>query len=475
MSVIPDNSSSNSPSTSDLSNSGSEDFFSPLPPPLPLKTRPSTRSTNPVLAPPLKVANPKPRKLSFTTTPSSETLDTLFNEIATLGAKTQDSSNSSSLEDTILNSSISDTIQIPTMSAVTFLPHLPILTSHDTVDKFIRDCEAFLGLLTDETEKSSLTTFILVKLPEQARKIVDDASATTWPQIKLALRNLTTKTRAAEDIQAELISRNQRSGESLEKYGKVMLDLLSELTKAYSKELQPGETLPTTIKNINERQALRAFETGIRSENLRMLIFLNKSKTLSDAVSCATTYEGRNPKKGTTTTSSDSPSTSSTPLNSNFNKPTCENCKKFGHTAQTCRTKPTIKVEQNGSQTFCNYCKEPGHIIADCKTRKQNNLKKYGTENWAPPRNYVNHVHTDPSQYPQGGTQGDMYRSTPNYSQSNPNYSQSGPSSSDIANPTNHVQNTQNQSPNPFRTQGNDQLRAVPMDSSARIEDCHNL
>lgn len=478
------NSLSNSEISLDLSNSGSEDFFSPLPPPLPPKTRPSTRSSNPILVSPLKVANPK--KLIFSATPEPSILieeDTFTSQnlnspdSSTLGKNPfssqilnetpQISPNSSileNLEETIIIPNQANLNQTTTMSAVTFLPHLPILASHDTVDKFIKDCEAFMGLLPSAIEKATLTTFILVKLPEEARRTVDNQKATEWEDIKKALKTLSKKTRPAEDIQVELLGRNQRSGESLEKYGKVMMDLLSELTKAYSKELPAGENLPLAIQNINERQALRAFETGIRSEQLRMLVFLNKSKDLADAVSCATTYENRNPKKGAT--SSDPPST---PSNQNTsNKITCENCKKFGHTAQNCRTKP-IKVEPNSNQTFCNYCKQTGHAILDCQQRKENNLKKHGTENWAPPRKFVNHVHTNCSQscplssmeqFPQPAPVAQC-ASSPSLPSANPN-----------SNNQNQIQTTQNWSPNPFQTQGNGQLRTGVVDTSARIEDC---
>lgn len=485
----------------DLSNSGSEDFFSPLPPPLPPKTRPNTRSTNPTLASPLKVANQ--RKLIFSPTPdphilinleegeftsqipSQNPLDSFTFTSKILNGIPQSSPKSPTLENLEQNplSDISspdlsnsgfkenfDTpshvIQTTTMSAVAFLPHLPILAPHDTADKFIQDCDAFMSLL-EEAEQIILTTFILIKLPEEARRAVDNQKATDWEAIKKALKTLTKKTRPAEDIQVELLGRNQRSGESLEKYGKVMMDLLSELTKAYSKELPAGQTLPPSVQNINERQALRAFETGIRSEQLRMLIFLNKSKDLADAVSCATAYESRNPKKGAN--SSDPPSTSN--ANSNTSKPTCESCKKFGHTAQNCRSKP-IKVEPNGSQTFCNYCKETGHAIQDCRQRKENNLKKYGTENWAPPRKFVNYVQTNCSQNSPPGSMEQFAQSPPVTQYINP----PGPPSTN-ANPGNqnqihHIQTTQNWTPNPFQAQGNGQLRAGTVDVSARIEDC---
>lgn len=255
-----------------------------------------------------------------------------------------------------------------------------------------------------------------------------------------------------------------------------MVSLLSELTKAYSKEY-PGEPLPASITNVDERQALRAFETGIRSEQLRMLSFLNKSKTLSEAVLCATTYESRNPKKGTSQSHQSSSShSSSAPTHSattNSNKPTCENCKKFGHIAQNCRSRPIIKTET--PEILCNYCKLPGHIISDCQVRKQNNLKKYGNENWAPPRSYVNHVQTNLQHT------SDQTTSQLGYSNQT-NFQNSGAPNNQPNRSAEYFQNTQNQVNvvqsahlnNQSQVQGNCQLRAVAMETSPRIEDLHD-
>lgn len=108
------------------------------------------------------------------------------------------------------------------------------------------------------------------------------------------------------------------------------------------------------------------------------MIMLSKSITLTDAISCATTFEHRLPQKSSPPST---PSPSSAPSNP---KPVCNKCNRPGHTQEKCYAKTTIKTEPDG--LACSYCKLNGHRIADCSQRKENNRKYHGDENYRPPR-----------------------------------------------------------------------------------------
>lgn len=277
-----------------------------------------------------------------------------------------------------------------TMATITLvLPLLPVMT--DDISQFISQCDILVGMLANQADKNLLTSFIRVKLQSKAQKLVEGAAATTWEEVKPLLQSLIKSVRPVEDVQAELSTRTQKPNESVEKYGEDMTRLLTELHKAFERELAPNEVFSPSLKTIIQRQAVRAFESGLRHEQLRLMVIMSKSTTLAAAINCATNLEGRLPKKQSTnqTTSSQpsSPNVSSNTSTNPSNKPICTNCKKTGHSAQHCYQKPikSEPLDQNGD-IFCRYCKSNTHLISDCETRKANNLRYRGNENYAPPR-----------------------------------------------------------------------------------------
>lgn len=268
------------------------------------------------------------------------------------------------------------------MSATSLIPLLPELGPNDDVLNFIKRCEILLDTLPLPDEKQLLTSFILVKLQGNAQKAVIGANATTWPAIKAALNTLTRSTRLVEDIQTEMSNRTQRPNETVKSYGDSMQSLLAELNKAYVKELAEGENVvsPSVIAII-ERQAVRAFESGLRNEQLRMMVIISKGANLLETIAYAVNFENRLPREVVDShPSNHSVSTS--------NRPVCENRNKTGNTKNNCYQKP-IKTEQTG--VFCSYCKANDHHISVCQIRKTNNLKYKGNENFVPYQR-VNHL-----------------------------------------------------------------------------------
>lgn len=79
-----------------------------------------------------------------------------------------------------------------------------------------------------------------------------------------------------------------------------MARLLNELHKAFEKELGLNEEFSTSLKTVLQRQAVKTFESGLRHEQLRLMVIMSKSATLADAISCAKTLESRLPKKQAT-------------------------------------------------------------------------------------------------------------------------------------------------------------------------------
>lgn len=125
----------------------------------------------------------------------------------------------------------------------------------------------------------------------KARKVVTDAGARTWEEIKNALNDLTKSARMVEDVQAEMSTRNQKPSETVEKFGEAKQKLLKDLTQAFTSELAAGEAISRSVITINERQEIRVFESGLRNSKLQMMVILSKSTTLTDAITCATTFE----------------------------------------------------------------------------------------------------------------------------------------------------------------------------------------
>lgn len=431
------------------------------PPPLPPKTkthntRSKSKPDDAILTPFSSKLTEKPTDTSTQDIPKNTTEQTspIHGSVENIDI-TPESTNSSSTNDTtescipLINSHTSNIIissdsesdlfssnskpSSPIMSSLSLIvPMLPEYGEDEDIQYFIERCERLEKILTVPEEKIMLASFIAVKLKGQAQKAVSVAKAVTWTEIKTALSTLNKPSRPVEDIQAEIAARTQRSGESVAQFGEAHATLFNELSKSYKKEMTDGtEELSPSMIVILQRQAVRNFETGLKNDQLRMMVIMNKSKTIRDAISCALAFESRLPKKAVTTgTANGSSTSSSTPIS----KTTCETCKKSGHTSQTCyrnkiksepKTEPTVTVR-------CNYCKENGHTITDCEIRKENNRRAHGDENYRPPPRIVNHLQAVPNQ-----------ASTPN------------PSTS------------QNQS-------GNEQPRVVINENPARLEDLPN-
>lgn len=93
------------------------------------------------------------------------------------------------------------------------------------------------------------------------------------------------------------MARTQKTNESVEKYGEDLSRLLAELHKAFEREFAPNEVFAPSLKTIIQRQAVRTFESGLRHEQLRLMVIMSKSATLAEAINCATNLESRLPKK----------------------------------------------------------------------------------------------------------------------------------------------------------------------------------
>lgn len=420
---------------SDPLDSGTETL---VPPPLPLKNKgqvaqkasEATRSHRPVLTGLLPEPQGK-KKANFDRTPSP----TIQNPPI---ADTTESQPHTSNIDVQKFPSLDNSIQIPapqinkTMTAVALIPLLPELGTNEEVSQFVARCDTLMGILPDNAQKEMLASFILVKLQGKARKAVVDAAAVTWADMKTALNTLNKSPRLVEDVQTEMSGRTQKPTETVEKFGDAIAILLKELTQAYKSELADGEVISRSVTVINERRAIRAFESGLRNSQLRMMVILSKSATLAEAISCATSYENRLPHPPTK-----SSPPSSTPTTA---APTCEKCKRVGHKQENCYAR-NIKTEPVSST--CNYCKQTGHFIADCAQRKENNKRYRGDENYRPPRT-VNHTQVNVPSNNQGG---------------------------EHFPPPSPINNTPSSNPIAFSTnQGNDQRRAGPEERTARIE-----
>lgn len=395
------------------------------PPPLPKKkhiTRSVSVSETQITSPPITTNNTP--IVTSNTTSSIATKISTSDTTSTTPSATQiitsiDTSSASPLVTTVVtpnapsstsiaSSSVNSQTQHFQMATVALVvPLVPELGSD--IAQFVLQCDILMSMLATQAEKNLLTTFIRVRLQSQPKiqKLVEAGEKTTWDEVKTTLNSIVKSARPVEDVQTELTTKTQKTSESVEKFGEEITRLLAELHKAYERELAPGEVFPPSLKTVLQRQAVKIFESGLRHEQLRLMVIMSKSATLSDAITNATALESRIPRKHATQ-STNSPQTSASNTSdgpSSNSKPICSNCKKTGHTVTNCYQKP-VKAEpvDQTANNFCRYCKTNGHVIADCAARKENNLRYRGNENYVPPRQ-VNHT-----QIPQPGPSAD----TPN-------------------------------------------------------------
>lgn len=65
-------------------------------------------------------------------------------------------------------------------------------------------------------------------------------------------------------MQSEMSGRVQKNSESVAIFGETIQNLHKDLTQTFTSELAAGEAIARSVTAINERQAIRAFESGLR-------------------------------------------------------------------------------------------------------------------------------------------------------------------------------------------------------------------
>jgi hypothetical protein len=156
--------------------------------------------------------------------------------------------------------------------------------------RFTNICDSINKKLIEEEDKEDLVAIIKCKLVGPAYDVVkyDNDSMKEWADLKKTLQENFMELISSEQLQAELLQAQQRHSESVREFGTRIEHTLANLNDACIH--QEGIEFAQTIKNINEKQALRAFVEGLKSP-IKLVIKASRFKKLKEAIANAVEEE----------------------------------------------------------------------------------------------------------------------------------------------------------------------------------------
>lgn len=250
----------------------------------------------------------------------------------------------------------------------------------ENLHKFIACCDIVGKGATTRDHKESFLNVIKTKLSGSAYNLIKYKTFESWDGLKTILQNQYLEKRTMAQIQSELLNSKQLPSEDILTFANRIERLSLDLTDACV--ASEGEAAYETVKNLNEKSALRAFVEGLR-DPIKLIVKASRFDNFHDAVAAACEEE-RTQKVNKVL-----PWNKGTIYNQKFNqnKPKCFICGKPNHKANQCYLRKSEESQNfqpkrerstniNTVSIICRYCRHVGHGIEECRKRQYNNNRK---------------------------------------------------------------------------------------------------
>ena len=231
----------------------------------------------------------------------------------------------------------------------------------------------FKSVKTDAEHKMFLS-IVKTRLEGPAFELIQYKTVEKWDDLQSILKKEYTVVKSRSSAQNELLAARQRVKESIKEFGDRISQLLNSLNSAtYSSSTE--EAVRDFLFKENDKLAIQTFEDGIRNQNLRFMVQAHGETDLKKSIAYAEEHSNRLERVG--------PSTSSnhTHQYSNYTpstRPTCQFCKRIGHSSENCFTNPNrknsspnpIHIKKEVQRLTCGYCKRPNHQEVYCRLKR---------------------------------------------------------------------------------------------------------
>lgn len=257
--------------------------------------------------------------------------------------------------------------------------------------RFLNCCEVVFKKLTSDDDKSLFLSIVQTKLTDKAYELIKYTEYESYSDLKIELQKQFLEIRTLEIIQNELVTIKQKPREEDLDFSNRVERLLADLNSACSNS--NNSQLPESIKELNSRTALRAYQEGLR-QPLKLFIKACRFKTLKEAIETAL-IEGKSSPQQIVFNENKSKYCSYCKSNThsfsecrNKSKIQCSNCQRIGHSAAQCRisksypsknNSPNVSSTNNNrnnnerrihqTKIYCKYCKRQGHSIEECRRK----------------------------------------------------------------------------------------------------------
>lgn len=255
-----------------------------------------------------------------------------------------------------------------------FLRVVPLFDGTSTeLNRFIKNCDVMLESI-DKDELPFYVKLIKTRLLGKAFDIINQKTLDSWIDLKAELITQFSDSRSLQFIQLQLLNAKQEKNECIRDFGNRIQGLYSDLISVC--ERQEGKDAAKALEKTYQKICLSAFEEGIASTEIKILIKASQFTTLLVAINKACDHERVSMERCTPVALNQLKN----PVRSEIIK--CQICFKNGHLADKClqrydtnrlnyATVPRTFLPNSTSSTFpCAYCKKPGHHITQCY-RKQ--------------------------------------------------------------------------------------------------------
>lgn len=261
------------------------------------------------------------------------------------------------------------------LSLVRYFTGEPNSTS---VTEFIQSIEsaARLGVWT----QGQILTVLKTRVAGPAAAFFEgntDLNNADWATVKARLISFFDEETDQTNHFAEFNSCNQRPGES----AKLFLLRLQQLgAKAARALAQPGQEPHTALI---DGMMLNRFLAGIRTENGKLMITMQRPNTIQDALKLATLFDAGKDTAGASrvrvvgTGSQNDTGRVQFEVAENTETRTCAKCGGLGHTATVCPTQARAESNQNESSEIVSLFKELKAIL-----QEKQNPQSQGNQQW---------------------------------------------------------------------------------------------
>lgn len=254
------------------------------------------------------------------------------------------------------------------------------------LNRFIACCDDLFANAKDARDKSLFFNVLKTRISGPAYDIIDYGGATNWEQLRAGLLKRYKISRSA--AREELKRMRQGPKESVNDYSLRVTRTLGELNKATIAKIVDRNARQVFLKE-NEKDAIRAYEYGLRNERLQVLAQTRNEDELSNLIDYIMERSASLEEKDRNTKEEQNG-------NNRFNI-TCTVCYKKGHTKETCYqnrlipsfSSPQIKKEVR--RIICSYCNRANHHISECRAKRYDDnarINRNNPGNFQPRANY---------------------------------------------------------------------------------------